>query len=148
MKFRATLIPSGNATGAEVPVEVMKALGPDARPPVAITINGHTWRSRVALMRGQRLIGVSAANRAAAGIAEGDIVEVDLQLDREPRDVPMPLDLADALNDVPEAKTAFDRLPLGLKRKHAAEIEDARSADVRQRRIGKLVAALRAAHST
>lgn len=123
----------------------MKALGPEARPPVAITINGHTWRSRVALMRGQRLIGISAANRAAAGIAEGDIVEVNLQLDREPRDVPLPSDLADALNR--EARTAFDRLPFGLKRKHVAEIEKAKNVDVRQRRIRKLVATLKGSYS-
>ena len=142
MKFRTLVIPSGNATGVEVPAEVMKALGPEARPPVAITINGHTWRSRVALMRGQCLIGISAANRAAARIAEGDIVEVNLQLDLEPRDVSLPSDLADALNDSPKARTAFDRLPFSLKRKHVAEIEKAKSVDVRQRRIGKLVATL------
>ncbi len=94
MKFRATVIRSGNATGVEVPVDVMQALGPDSRPPVAITINGHVWRSRVALMRGQRLIGISAANRAATGIAEDDTVEVDLQPDREPRDIVLPPDLA------------------------------------------------------
>jgi uncharacterized protein YdeI (YjbR/CyaY-like superfamily) len=120
----------------------MKALGPDARPPVAITINGHTWRSRVALMRGQCLIGISAANRSAAGIAEGDVVEVGLQLDREPRDVSLPPDLADALNGAPGAQAAFARLPFGLKSKHVADIEKAGSADVRQRRIGKLVATL------
>lgn len=142
MKFRAAVIPSGNATGVEVPAEVMKALGSEARPPVAITINGHTWRSRVALMRGQRLIGISAANRTAAGIAEGDIVEVDLQLDCEPRDVPLPSDLADALNNAPGAGAAFGRLPFGLKRKHVAAIEEAKSVDVRLRRIGKLVATL------
>jgi hypothetical protein len=144
LKFRAAVIPSGNATGVEVPAEVMKALGPEGRPAVAITINGHTWRSRVASMRGQRLIGISAANRRAAGIVEGDIVEVDLELDREPRDVPLPLDLADALDGAPEAKAAFDRLPFGLKRRHVADIEEAKSADVRQRRIGKLVTTLRA----
>ena len=96
-------------------------------------------------MRGQRLIGISAANRAAAGIAEGDIVEVNLQLDREPRDVPLPSDLADALNR--EARTAFDRLPFGLKRKHVAEIEKAKNVDVRQRRIRKLVATLKGSYS-
>ena len=42
LKFRATIIPSGNATGFEVPAAVMQALGPEARPPVSITINGHT----------------------------------------------------------------------------------------------------------
>src|SRR5580658_2499793 len=120
----------------------MKHLGPEARPPVAITINGHAWRSRVALMRGQCLIGISAANRAAARIAEGDTVDVDVQLDREPREVSLPSDLVEALNGAPNARTAFDRLPFGLKRKHAADIETAKSAEVRQRRIGKFVATL------
>ncbi len=32
-------------------------------------------------MRGKSLIGISAANRAASGIAEGDIVQVNLELD-------------------------------------------------------------------
>jgi len=120
----------------------MKDLGPEARPPVAITINGHTWRGRVALMRGQRLIGVSAANRAAARIAEGDVVEVDLQLDREPREIDLPSDLANALNQASAARAAFDRLAFGLKRKHVVEIQNAKSVDVRRRRIDKLVASL------
>jgi hypothetical protein len=142
LKFRAAVIPPGNGTGVEIPEEVMMSLGSEARPLVAIAINGRTWRSRVALMGGQRLIGISAANRAAAGIAEGEIVEVDIQPDREPRDVPLSPDLADALKSAPEAMAAFDRLPFGLKRKHIAEIENAKSAHVRLRRIGKLAATL------
>jgi len=143
VKFRGTVVPSGNATGVEVPTEVVKALGPQARPPIAITINGHTWRSRVALMRGQCLVGISAANRTAAGIAEGDIVEVNLQLDYEPREVLEPSDLADALNDAPEARASFDRLSFGLKRRHVTAIEEAKSTEVRRRRIGELITALR-----
>ena len=57
-------------------------------------------------MRGKCLVGISAANRAASGIAEGDVVEVDLKLDTEPRVVPEPPDLARALNDDPEARAA------------------------------------------
>jgi len=86
-----------------------------------------------------KLLGISAANRAAAGIAEGDIVEIDVELDEGPRDVIEPPDLADALNDSPEARTSFNRLPFGLKRKHVAAIAEAKSAEVRQRRIHKLV---------
>lgn len=145
MKFAATVIPSGNASAVEVPAEVMAALGPQARPPIAVTINGHTWRSRLALMRGQRLVGISGANRAAAGIAEGDIVEVDIELDEAPREVAEPSDLAAALDAAAKARSGFDRLPFGLKRKHVAEIEIAKSPETRQRRIAKLVAMLSAA---
>ena len=143
MKFRAKVIPSGNATAVEIPTAVMKSLGSGPRPLIAVTINGHTWRSRVALMRGQRLVGISAANRAASGIAEGDVVGVDLKLDTEPRVVPEPPDLTKALNDDPEARAAFDRLPYGLKRKHVAAIEEAKASEVRQRRIAKLVTTMR-----
>src|ERR1035438_8023057 len=143
MKFRAKVIPSGNAAGVEIPRDVMKTLGPGSRPLIAVTINGHTWRSRVALMRGQCLVGISAANRAASGIAEGDVVEVDLKLDTEPRVVPEPPDLAKALNDDPEARGAFELLPYGLRRKHVAAIEEAKTPEVRQRRIAKLVATMR-----
>ena|ERR1700761_644617 len=142
MKFTATVIPSGNATGVEVPEAVAKALSSEARPPVVITINGHSWRSRIARMRGQILIGISAANRDGAGIAEGDVIEVDLALDEAPRIVDEPADLAEALNSAPNARAAFDRMPFGLKRKHVNDIDAAKSAEVRQRRIEKLVTGL------
>ena len=145
MKFRAKVIPSGNATAVEIPAGVMKTLGTDARPPITVAINGHVWRSRVALMRGKRLAGISAANRAASGIAEGDAVEVDIELDREPREVPEPPDLASVLNTDPRVRAKFDRLPFGLRRKHVAGIEEAKSSEVRQRRIEKLVKTLRGA---
>jgi hypothetical protein len=143
MKFQAKVIPSGNATAVEVPTDVMKALGSGPRPLIAVTINGHAWRSRVASMRGQCLVGISAANRAASAIAEGDMVEVDLELDTEPRVVPEPADLAKALDDDPEGRAAFDRLSYGLRRKHVAAIEEARTAEVRRSRITKLVTTMR-----
>jgi uncharacterized protein YdeI (YjbR/CyaY-like superfamily) len=94
-------------------------------------------------MRGQCLVGISAANRAASGIGEGDIVEVSLKLDTEPRVVRAPPDLAKALKDDPEARSAFDGLPFGLKRKHVAAVEEAKTSEVRQRRIAKLVTMMR-----
>lgn len=147
MKFLAQVIPSGNATGVEVPDNVMQALGSKGRPPVTITINGHTWRSRVAAMRGQRLIGISAAHRAAAKVSKGDFVEIDVELDEAPREVPEPADLAEALNDCPQARTSFDRLPFGLRQKHVKTIQEAKSSEVRERRIGKLIITVKDAHS-
>jgi hypothetical protein len=141
--FTARVVPAGNATGVEVPAEVVGALGAGKRPKVVITINGHSWRSRVASMGGRFVVGISAANRAASGIALGVEVEVALDLDTEPRLVAEPIDLAEALGAEPLAREAFDRLPYGLRRKHVAAVEDATSADTRQRRIVRLIASLR-----
>lgn len=142
MQFRAVVIPSGNATAVEVPENVMQSLGPEARPPVAITVNGHIWRSRVAIMNGQCLVGISAAHRAAAGIAEGETIDIDITLDTAPREVEVPDDLKSALDGNPTARAAFDRLPFGLKAKHVRDIEAAKTPEVRARRIGKLVETL------
>jgi Domain of unknown function (DUF1905)/Bacteriocin-protection, YdeI or OmpD-Associated len=141
--FRATVVPAGNATGVEVPAEVVEALGEGKRPKVAITINGHSWRSRIASKGGRYLVGISAANRAAAGIAEGDEIEVMLQLDTEPRVVDEPPDLKHALDADPTVRAAFDRLAFGLRRKHVSDIEAAKTGQTRQRRIERLVESLR-----
>jgi len=52
--------------GLEIPERVVDALGRGKRPPVTITVNGHTWKSRVAIMRGRYLLGLSNANRRGA----------------------------------------------------------------------------------
>jgi len=135
MRFPATVEPAGNATGIEVPAEIVTALAAGQRPKVVITINGYTWRSRVASMGGRFIVGISAANRAACGIAEGDRVEAEVQVDTEPRVVAEPSDLAEALDGDPQA--------YGLKRKHVQAINDAKTPQTRQRRIAKLIATVR-----
>jgi len=107
MKFKAKVIPSGNATGVETPKKIVEALRSGPRPLITVTINGHTWRSRIARTRGLCLVGISAANRVASGIAEGDIVVVDLTHDTAPRVVAPPPDLARALRDDAEANSGF-----------------------------------------
>lgn len=142
MQFRAVVIPSGNATAVEIPDAVMQSLGPEARPPVVITISGYSWRSRVAIKNGQRLVGISAAHREAAGIAEGQAIDLDISLDTAPREVEEPDDLKSALDANPSARAAFDKLPLGLKAKHVRDIEAATKPEVRARRVAKLVETL------
>lgn len=144
MKFRSVVEPPEPMRGLEVPAEVVDELGGGARPRVTITINGHSWRSRVAIMRGRHLLGLSNANRQAAGVAIGDEVEVELELDTEPRVVVEPADFARALDDDPVARAAYDRLTDGRKREHVRAIESAKRPETRLRRIEKAIAALRA----
>src|SRR5271157_6280590 len=110
MRFRAIVEPAEPMRGLEVPQEVVEALGGGRRPRVTITMNGHSWKSRVAIMRGRYLLGLSNANRKAAGVAIGDEVDVELELDAEPRVVVEPPDFAQALDANPVARAAYDRL--------------------------------------
>ncbi|GAA4595956.1 hypothetical protein GCM10023194_66840 [Planotetraspora phitsanulokensis] len=144
MKFRAHVEPPEPMRGLEVPSEVVAALGGGPRPPVTITVNGHSWKSRVALLRGRHLLGLSNANRQAAGVAIGDEVEVDLELDTEPRVVVEPEDFAQALDADPVTRAAYDDLAYSRKREHVRAIESAKKPETRRRRIEKAIVTLRA----
>jgi Bacteriocin-protection, YdeI or OmpD-Associated/Domain of unknown function (DUF1905) len=139
--------------GLEIPEEVVTSLGGGKRPPVRITLNGHGWRSRVAIMRGRYLLGLSNANRRAAGVATGDEVEVQVELDEEPRvqleldeepgGLREPEDFARALDADPAARAAYDRFAYTHKREHILSIESAKRAETRERRIATALEALR-----
>ena len=60
-------------------------------------------------MRGSYLLGLSNANRKAAGVATGDEVEVEVEIDAGPRAVAEPADFARALDADPAARTAYTR---------------------------------------
>lgn len=145
MKFRTTLLQGGKtATGIRVPDEVMAALAFGKKPPVRVTINGrHTYRSTVATVDGQPMVGVSAENRAAAGVAGGDEIDVDLELDTAPREVELPPELAKALAADAEAKRFFDSLSNSQKGWHTAAIAGAKTDETRQRRLDKSMQMLR-----
>ena len=144
MRFRATVEQSGKtATGIEVPSTVVEGLGAGKRPAVRVTISGHTYRSTVASMDGRSMVGISAENRAAAGVAGGDVIDVDIELDTAPREVDVPPDLAAALKKDPKARKTFDALSYSNKNWHVQSIAGAKSEETRARRVAKSVAALR-----
>jgi hypothetical protein len=122
---------------------VLEGLGAGKRPPVRVTINGYTYRSTVASMGGGFMVGVNAQNREAAGVAGGDTIDVEIELDTAPREVAVPPDLAKALKKDAKAKKTFDALSNSNKGWHVQSIEGAKTDETRQRRIAKSVAALR-----
>ena len=147
MRFRATVELGGKtATGIRVPAEVVARLGPSKRPAVRVTINGHTYRSTVAPLGGAHMLPVSAEIRERAGVAAGDEVEVDIDLDTEPREVTVPPDFAAALDRDADARRAFDGLSYSNKRRYVLSIEEAKTEETRQRRIAKAIDTLRVGH--
>ena len=144
MRYRTTIVQSGKtATGIPVPDEVVEALGSGKRPAVRVTINGFTYRSSVAVIDGSYMVGVSAENRAGAGVAGGDEVDVDIELDTAPREVTVPDELAAALDAEPDARHTFETLSYSNKSWHVLQVTGAKTDETRQRRIAKSVAALK-----
>lgn len=143
MRFRTTILQGDKtATGIHVPADIVAALGKGKRPPVRVTINGFTYRSTIAVLGGDYMVGVSAENRAGAGVAGGDEVDVDIELDTEPRVVTLPPDFAAALDAEPAARSTFERLSPSNKGWHVLQVEGAKTDETRQRRIAKQIEAL------
>jgi Domain of unknown function (DUF1905)/Bacteriocin-protection, YdeI or OmpD-Associated len=142
VSFKTTLLSAGKtATGIEVPPKVVVALGSHKRPPVKVTINGHSFRSTVAVMNGKFMVGVSAQNRQASGVAAGDKVNVELELDAQPREVSVPADFSRALKG--QSLHTFEGLSYSKKRYLVENIEAAKTDETRQRRIERAATALR-----
>jgi hypothetical protein len=145
MRFSSRVELGGRtATGIPVPDDVVEALGAGRRPAVHVSIGGHTYRSTVAARGGRFMVPLSAENREAAGVAAGDEVDVDLDLDTEPREVAVPADLAEALARDDEARQVFEGLPYSHRLRWVLSIEDAKTEQTRQRRVVKAIEGLRA----
>lgn len=145
MQFQATIQLDGKtATGIEVPDEVVAALGGGNRPRVRVTLAGYSYRTTVARMHGKFKFPVSAAVREQAGVAAGDQVDVEIELDDQPRELTVPSALAQALDAHPAAKLAFDKLSYSNRKRHVLAVDGAKTDETRQRRLDKIVAELRA----
>jgi hypothetical protein len=147
MRFRSEVEPPEPMKGLEVPADVMEALGGGKRPRVTVTLNGHSWSTRIVMLRGRFLIGLSNAHRTAAGAVVGDQVDVKVELDTEPVTVAEPADVVRALDADPLARATYDRLTISQRKQHIRVIESAKQPKTRARRIGKLLAALREAEA-
>jgi bacteriocin resistance YdeI/OmpD-like protein/uncharacterized protein DUF1905 len=149
MRFTAQVELGGKtATGIQVPDEVVAALGSGKRPAVRVTVGGHTYRTTVALMGGRYLVPLSAENREAAGVAAGESVDVDIELDTEGRDIALPDDLEAALRSDERAREFFAGLSYTHRKEWARWIEDAKRPETRSARLENTLAALREGRRT
>jgi uncharacterized protein YdeI (YjbR/CyaY-like superfamily) len=89
------------------------------------------------------MLPLNRANRAAAGVAAGDAVTVELELDDEPRTVEVPDDVRAALAGDEEAAAAFERLSYTHQREYVEWITEAKREETRARRLAKTLDRLR-----
>jgi uncharacterized protein YdeI (YjbR/CyaY-like superfamily) len=105
-------------------------------------LKGYSYRSTVAAYGDVFMLPLNQEHRAAAGVQAGDLVEVTLELDTEPRIVEVPEDLAAALAEN-GIRDAFDALSTSARKEHVRQVESAKAEDTRTRRIAKIVDGLR-----
>jgi hypothetical protein len=144
IRLTTTLESRGQAAAIVLDDEEVAEVGEGAkRFPVVATVNGHTWRTTVARMRGEFLLGLSRAVREEADVEAGDTVEAEIELDTTPREVEVPKPLADALAEDPAARAAFDGLSYTHRKEYARSIEEAKRVETRERRVTKALEMLR-----
>jgi hypothetical protein len=131
-----------NATGIEVPPEIIESLQAGKKPPVKVTLKGYTYRTTVAVIGGVFMMPLSAEHRSAAGVHGGETVDVTIELDTEPRTVEIPADLQAALEAQPGGLAAFHKAAPSMRKEYVRQVESAKAADTRTRRIASIVTKL------
>jgi hypothetical protein len=143
LRFEARLESDKEAHFIRVPAAVVTAMGQGKRVPVNVTLNGHTYRSRIAVYGGQYYIGVRREIREAAGAAAGDQLLVALDFDAELRTVDLPDALRSAVEADPKTATAFNKLSYTHKKELVAWVTGAKRAETQRRRMEQAMAMLR-----
>jgi Bacteriocin-protection, YdeI or OmpD-Associated/Domain of unknown function (DUF1905) len=145
IEFRTSLQERGPAAAVVLDDSQVAAVGEGPkRFPVVATVNGYTWRTSVARMGGEFLVGLSKEVRDGAGVVAGDEVNVILELDAAPREVEVPEALAAALASDTEAKAAFERMAYTHRKEYARWIADAKRDETRERRVQQALEMIRA----
>ena len=145
VQFTTRLQPRGPAAAVVLDDDQVAVVGEGAkRFPVKAVVNGYPWRTSVARMGSEFLVGLSREVRQGAGVEAGDEVEVVIELDTAPREVEVPPVLAQALAADPRAQAAFDAMAFTHRKEYARWITEAKKEETRDRRVQQAVEMIRA----
>jgi uncharacterized protein YdeI (YjbR/CyaY-like superfamily) len=95
-------------------------------------------------MGGSYWLGVSAERRAAAGVEGGQTLDLDVELDTEPRVIEVPDDLRAALDTDPAARDFWQTVSYSNQRRHVDQLTSAKTDETRARRLARSLELLRA----
>ncbi|WP_394195387.1 YdeI/OmpD-associated family protein [Microbacterium foliorum] len=143
LRLHTILEGRGPAAAIILTDEQVASFGAGKAFPVAVTIGGRTARLRLARMGGANMIGFSKAVRADLGVEIDEEVDAVIRLDAAERTVEVPAALAEALDADTALRAAFDALPYSVRKEHARSVAEAKQDATRERRVVKIVDALR-----
>lgn len=143
LRLHTTVVGKHPAAHIQLTDEQVASFGAGKAFPVAVTIGDRTARLRLTRMGGENLIGLSKASRTELGVEIDQEVDAVIRLDAAERTVEIPPALAAALATDPALRSAFDALSYSVRKEHARAVAEAKQDATRDRRVEKIVEALR-----
>ena len=129
-----------DAAYVTVPFNVAEVFGTKGQVKVKAYFDGYEYRGSLAPMGGGcHVLGIRKDIRKAIGKTFGDLVDVKVERDLEPRKVTIPEELEAQFSLNPEAKAAFDKMAFTHQREHAHYVDEAKKPETRQRRALKTI---------
>ena len=141
--FEAVLVrPEGVGTWTflNIPLEISSTFGSKGQVRVKGTVNGYPFRSTALPMGdGTHYLVVGKDIRDQIHASQGDMVKVVLELDTEERHVDIPDELRQALDKLPGAGEAFEKMTYSHQKEWVNWVTSAKQVETRLRRAEKAV---------
>jgi hypothetical protein len=138
--FRAKIGRTWVLYTVEVPLRVSRAMNAVGKVPVVFTLDGSSPRKTTLAPRagGGHRLHVHGESRREVGAKEGDVVTIALRRDTDPAGVPVPPDLAEALDEVGALET-FRTMGPAMQRELVAYVERAKRDSTRRKYVARIV---------
>jgi len=145
--FEAEVLDAENGMDAayvKIPFDVEKIMG-SKRPKVKAVFDGKAeYRGLLVRMRTPfHMLLLRKDVRAKIGKNIGDIIEVSVELDTEPREVEVPPALQQLLDKEPDIKDFFGKLSFTHRKEYVNYLNEAKREETRLNRLEKVIEMLR-----
>jgi hypothetical protein len=139
-EFLAEIKQHGDINGAyiEPPFDVEEIYGAK-RVKVIASFDGIEYRGSIVRMGSCYMLGLTKEIRKKIGKDFGDTVRVTIEKDEEDRNIEIPSDMEEAMNENLDAKAVFTKLSYTGKKDYIKWIMDAKKAETRMSRIKKAI---------
>lgn len=139
--YTCRVIKEGNLTAIPVLFDPKAVFG-KVRAPVVVKLNGYEYRSTISSMKGKIFVPFRKSHLEASAVNVDNDVEITLVFDDAPREIEIPLILAERLNATGAGLSKWEKLSYSHKKEFAIAINDAKKEETRLRRLDKIVVEL------
>jgi hypothetical protein len=122
-----------------IPESFASEVGTKGRINVLATVDGAEFRGTLLPSSNGHYLVYNQAIREHCGKKIGDTVHVSLELDDQPRELELPLDVAAALAGSETAMREFTSRPYYMRREEVNSINSAKTQPTREKRIKALI---------